>query len=92
MPGSSDPNKYIPLHIKPTKRPKLWWQPLTVNNIPSYATVTIVNHNPPEEEFEQTTISSQEEDFTESSTLDDYNFDDITDDSLLETTTNYSFE
>ena len=86
VPGSADPHKYIPLRVKPTSKPKLWWQPMTINIPSTYSTVTIVNQEKPEEttttstttvEEPTTTISPFDGDFT----TEDYENED------LETTT-----
>lgn len=53
VPGN--PHKYIPLHVKATPRPRLWWQPSIP---PSYASVTIVNSAIPKDEEDPTTEES----------------------------------
>ena len=81
----SDVHQYIPLHTATTTaRPKLWWQPVSVD-IPSYSTVTIVNSGENSEETETTTIDEQIE--TSTTPYDDSEFENSTDNDDDESTT-----
>lgn len=80
VPGN--PHKYIPLHVKATPRPRLWWQPSIP---PSYASVTIVNSAIADDE-ESTTTTSYDEAELETTTLTDEDyFTELTTDNGLAT-------
>ena len=82
----SDAHKYIPLHTATTTtRPKLWWQPVSVD-LPSYSTVTIVNSGEIFEETETTTTLDDDDEQIETSTT-PYDFENSTESATEETST-----